>query len=326
MPLETLITGRIATLVGRQGVRLGRGDRDPRRSHRVRRVRDLPRDPRGSVHAAHPPGTRPGGDPRADRRAPAPRAGRDGEAPGRPDRRAVTRRWVGSAARRTRGPPARRLARGPRLGQRSMGWLADRGPARDRRTRSSCRAVGPRPPRHVGQSRRTGHRRLRCRRPAGRRGPSRARRDAGGRAVRGGHAARDDPRPATHPGRPRRRHRRGRARARVARRRRLPRSWWRRPRPGPLVLLPGLRAPRRVRPVAACACMHASATTPLRRRSGRATEAERPSGATRPAGRRSAGRSASPTARSGRARPRSWRTSSRRPIDRSRPTAAAASG
>ena len=38
--------------------------------------------------------------------------------------------------------PAGRLARGPRLGQRSMGRLADRRPARDRRTRPSCGAVG----------------------------------------------------------------------------------------------------------------------------------------------------------------------------------------
>ena len=87
--------------VGRHGVRLGRGDRDPRRSHRVRRLGGLPRDPRRPVHAADPPGTRPGRDPRADRRAPPPRPGRDRDAPGRPrpTRRRSTTGWLGSAPR-----------------------------------------------------------------------------------------------------------------------------------------------------------------------------------------------------------------------------------
>ena len=48
-------------------------------------------------------------------------------------------------------------------------------------------------------------------------------------------------------------------------RRRLPRSGWRGPGPGPHVLVPGLRAPRRVRPVAPCGSTRVCATTPWRR-------------------------------------------------------------
>ena len=72
----------------------------------------------------------------------------------------------------------------------------------------------------------------RCGRPAGRRHPSRARRNAGGRVVRVRDAPRHDPRPAAVPGRPRGGDRRGRRGARVARGRRLPRPGRRRPGPG----------------------------------------------------------------------------------------------
>ena len=52
MPLDTLITGRIATLAGDVGLRLGRGGRDPRRPDRVRRLRGRPRDAGRPAHAA----------------------------------------------------------------------------------------------------------------------------------------------------------------------------------------------------------------------------------------------------------------------------------
>ena len=67
--------------------------------------------------------------------------------------------------------------------------------------------------------------------PTRRRRSARSRRLARGRPVRERDPARDHPRPAAELRRPRRGHRAGRARARLARRRRLPRPGRRRPRP-----------------------------------------------------------------------------------------------
>ena len=120
MPLETLVTGRIATLAGRRRLRLGRGHRHPRWPRRVRRVGGVPRDPRRPVHPADPPRTRPGGDPGPDRRAPPSGPGGDRDAPGRPDDAPTLDEGLAPHRRGPRGAP-----------DRTPGWRATAGTATD---------------------------------------------------------------------------------------------------------------------------------------------------------------------------------------------------
>ena len=120
MPLDTLITGRIATLAGDDGLRLGRGHRHPRRAGGVRRLGGRPRDPRRPVHRADPAGARPGRHPRPDRRPPPSRPGR-----ARRQRRptsATPRRWT--RAWRGWARPTRRLPADAWL--EGHGWDSDR--------------------------------------------------------------------------------------------------------------------------------------------------------------------------------------------------------
>ena len=140
MPLDTLVTGRIATFAGAVRLRLGRGDRDPRRQGRLRRFGDRARDAR---RPAHPP----------DRA----RAGRDRDARdhrrAHPSRRA--RRWPSTQVDLSTAPTldeprwtsSRRGAtdRGAgldprrRLGPAPLGRVADRRRPRARRARTPGR-------------------------------------------------------------------------------------------------------------------------------------------------------------------------------------------
>ena len=199
MPLDTLITGRIATLAGDTGLRLGRGDRHPRRPHRLRRLRGLPRDARRPVHPAHPPRTGPGGDPRADRRAPPPRPGRH-RRPARSTSTTAATLEEGLARLRAAHErlPRRRLAGGPRLGQRPMG-RAGRPPTSSRPSRPGRRAAIWAHDHHALWASHAALRvggRCPMGDPAGGVDPSRRPTGRRGRAVRGRDAARDDPRPA----------------------------------------------------------------------------------------------------------------------------------
>ena len=137
MPLDTLITGRIATLAGPDGFGWVEADRHPRWADRLRRLRGGPRDPGRSVHAADPPGARPGRDPRADRCAPPPRPGRARQPPGGPDRRRDARGWAGASSTRPTGHRAT-----PGRGWRVMAGTATAGAAgRPPTTSSGSRPV-----------------------------------------------------------------------------------------------------------------------------------------------------------------------------------------
>ena len=65
VPLDTLITGRIATLAGERGFGWVEADRHPRRAGRLRRLRGRPRDARRPVHRADRARARRGGASRA---------------------------------------------------------------------------------------------------------------------------------------------------------------------------------------------------------------------------------------------------------------------
>ena len=323
------ITGRIATLAGDDGLRLGRGDRHPRRAGRLRRLGGLPRDAGRPVHRADPPRARPGGDPRPDRRAPPPRPGRARRAPGRPRRRRDPRRGSGPAGRgpraRCRPTPGSRATAGTRIA-----GAAGRPPTTSSRSRPggearSGRTTTTRCGRATPRSAPAG---LPRRRSARRRHPARRRRrrpraccyEAATRLVTI-HV------PPPRPGRPRGGDRSRSARdLAVARRRRLPRPGRRRAGPRP-----GAARSRRTRGCprpAGCpsASTRACATTRSQPRSSAGSAAVRGSARTRTAGPRSAGRSASPTARSGRGPRRCSRTSSRSRTGRSRRSSGAASG
>ena len=173
MPLDALITGRIATLAGDDRGSAGSrrsgsgtvGSRSP--------ARGGPRDPGRPVHGTHPPRAGPGRDPRADRRPPAPRAGGAGVAPGRPRRSPDTRgRSRRACARRTSGcrptPGSRATAGTPTAGaagRRPTRWKRSRRVADARSGRTTITRCGP-------ATRRSARRSLRRRRPAGRRHPA----------------------------------------------------------------------------------------------------------------------------------------------------------
>ena len=119
MPLDMLITGRIATLAGDHGLRLGRGDRHPRRPGRVRRVGGGPRDARRPVHRADRPRARRGRDPGHHRRASPPRRRRRRPPARRPERRGDARRGPrpdrpAPIARRRTPTPGSRVTAGTR--------------------------------------------------------------------------------------------------------------------------------------------------------------------------------------------------------------------
>ena len=117
MPLEALVTGRIATLAGDAGLRLGRGGRDQPRSRRIRRLRGRARDARRPVHRPVRARPRRGRDPGPDRRPSPPRRGRHRPRQGRPVAGPVARGGPRRDPGGGRGPARRRaLDRGPRLG------------------------------------------------------------------------------------------------------------------------------------------------------------------------------------------------------------------
>ena len=142
---DLLVTGRIATLAGRDRAGLGRGDR-----HRGGRV--VAAGTRADVEAlagagypAAAPRAGRGGDPRADRRPPPPRGGRAGAAPRGP-RRARSRsatlieRVRAVAAAR---PDADAWIEGARLGRGPAWPLADRRRPRARGAGAPGRRSGP---------------------------------------------------------------------------------------------------------------------------------------------------------------------------------------
>ena len=273
MPLDALITGRIATLEGDAGFGWVEaiGIRDGRIAFAG--LRGLPRDPGRPVHGAHPPRAGPGRDPRADRRAPAPGAGRAWRR-ARSTSTTPRRSTTGSlaCARRTSALPRRRLARGPRLGL-ATGGAAGRRPTRWKRSRPAVEAALWAHDHHAlwaSHAALAHGRSCRCRRPAGRRRPARGRRDARGRAVRGGHPARHDPRAAAVDRRPRsaRSSRSGRTWSRSASSPATTRAASRRIRTCPTRSRRTLGCPTRAG--CRCASMPACATTRSRPRSSRA--------------------------------------------------------
>ena len=330
MPLDMLITGRIATLAGETRVRLGRGRRDPGRADRLRRVRGRARDARRPVHRADRARARRGGDPGPDRRAPAPRRRGRRDPPGRPVRcrRRWRRGWPGSARRTRRRRRSRCLARGSRLGRGSLGPLAHRRRPRDGRAGPPRRVLGARPPRPARQPGRARRRPGWTRRP---RTPAAASSGAT-RTARPKVSCTRRP-----PGSSRATSRRSRAPSWRAgswpSRSRCWRSAW-----SPRTTRGGCRRTRsstgRTRPTRACpsssgcrsGCWPRCATTPSRRRSPAGCAAARSSARTHAVVPGSAGRSASRTGRSGRGRRRCWPTSNRNPTGRSRPSDGAACG
>ena len=127
MPLDALITGRIATLAGDAGFGWVEaiGVRDGRVAFAGTEV-DLETraDPLTERISLEPDEVAPAGP---DRRAPPPRPVRRRDPPGRPVRRRDARRGARPDRRRPRAPRRRgRLAGGPRLGLRPLGPLADR--------------------------------------------------------------------------------------------------------------------------------------------------------------------------------------------------------
>ena len=222
MPLDALITGRIATLEGESGfgwveaigIRDGRiafagsevylETRADPFTERIRLEPDqvaIPGLTDAHLHLAQ---------------------AATGIAPCRPRRFAHTRRRSRAPARGARAAAGRRVARGSRLGLRPVGRLADCRRAGSGRAGSEGRHLGTRPSRAVGQPRggpRGGAARWR---PARRRHPAGRRPDARRRAVRGGHPAHHDPCAAAVGRRPRARDHRGRAGPGLARRRRVP--------------------------------------------------------------------------------------------------------
>ena len=333
MPLDMLITGRIATLAGDDGLRLGRGDRDPRRAGRLRRLRGRARDARRPVHRADRPRARRGGDPGPDRRAPPPRRRRGRDPPGRPVRRRDARRRAGARS----APPTRaladpgRLARGSRLGRRPLGPLADRRRPRDA-SRPGRRCALWAHDHHALLASRAAlddGRRRRATRPIRPAASSGATRDGDAEGVLLEAATRLVTRHVPPiAGRPTSRPRSSRSRSRCWRSASSPSTTRAAlvagPRPG--LVVPGLRAPVRDRPAAgpgAGLAARRRARHGARRRAAQRRDPRREPRRVVPG---SAGRNASPTARSGRGRRRCWPTSSPSPTVRSRPSAGAASG
>ena len=332
VPLDMLITGRIATLAGDDGFGWVEADRHPRRADRLRRLRGR-RSRRARTRS--PSGSRSSPTRSRSRASPT----RTSTSPARPTRRRQvdltdaptldrgTGRGSAPRTRRSGDPDAWLEGHGWDVG--SLGRLADRRRSRDGRARAGaarsgrttitrCSPAGPR-------SRRPGS----TARPTIRRGGvirRDERRRTRRRAVRVGHPARHAPHPAD-------------ARARAGGRivavslellalgvvaahdpGRLVAG------PGPRLVVPGLRAPVRARAAAgprAGLVARRRARDGARRRPAQRRDPRREPDAVVPG---SAGRSASPTGRSGRGPRRCWPTSNRNPTGRSRPSCGAACG
>ena len=165
MPLDALVTGRIATLAGRAGfgwveaigIRAGRD--------RVRRLRDRTGDAGGSVHPTDRAGARRDRHPRPDRCPSAPGAGGVGPAPGRSLGGADARGGDAPGRRSARGRDGPRgLARRARLGRGPLASLADRERPGTGRPGTTRDALGARSPRPAREQRRAADRRGRRRR------------------------------------------------------------------------------------------------------------------------------------------------------------------
>ena len=220
MPLDALITGRIATLEGDRGSAGSRRSGSGTVGSRSQAPRCTSRPgPTRSRNASASSRIRSRSS-RADRRPPAPGTSRAGVAPCRPRRSPTLEDGLVRLREAHERLPADAWLEG-------HGWDSDRWRLADCRRAGSGRAgseghLGTRPSRTVGQPRggpRGGAVRWR---PAGRRHPAGRRPDARRRAVRGGHPAHHDPRSAAVGRRPRARDHRGRAGPGLARRRCVP--------------------------------------------------------------------------------------------------------